>query len=51
MESTRTSSEDIAPEGMIGLMKYNHKKNLWTDRQRKMGAGPAHAVPYFSYPD
>ncbi len=36
---------------MIGLMKYNHKKNLQTDRQRRRGEGPAYAVPYYSYPD
>ncbi len=37
--------------GMIGLMKYNHKKNLWTDRQRRRGEGPAHAVSFYCCPE
>jgi hypothetical protein len=36
---------------MIGLIKYNHKKNLQTDRQSRREAGPAHAMSYYSCPD
>jgi hypothetical protein len=47
------STNAAAPEGRVnGLMKYNHKKNLRTDRQSRRGdsEGPACSAPCTAVP-